>query len=80
MAYTVEDRKDTFDFGELMKPTAEIWFVHDLENGWYNMKEPSGLVDGWNVAVNALNFCKKEGWDLKWVGDARYMPDFFIKQ
>lgn len=59
-----------------MKPVAEIHFEHDLEDGWYRMKEPTGANDTWDRAINAFNFCKEEGWDLKWVGDERYMPDF----
>ena len=55
-------------------PIAEIWFEHDLEDGWYRMKEPNGISDTWGIASNALKFCKEQGWKLIWTGSDNYNP------
>jgi hypothetical protein len=53
---------------------AMIRFEHDLEDGWYRMKEPDGPDDTWEKCVNAYNFAKSKGWEVIWVGDPYYKP------
>ena len=53
---------------------AMICFEHDLEDGWYRMKEPAGACETWEKCINAFNFAKKQGWEVVWVGDSYYKP------
>lgn len=56
---------------------AYIRFCHDLEDGWYQMREPTGANDSWGVCKNAVNFCKEKGWTPVWEGDDMYKPKDF---
>ena len=57
------------------KPVATLQFVHDRENGWYELTAPDGTYEGaWNYATNAKNYCESNGWDIKYVGEAYYDP------
>jgi hypothetical protein len=61
-----------------MKLIAKIHFEHDLEDGWYRMKEPTGKNDTWNEWRSALKFCNSQDWELVWDGpEDRYMPEHF---
>ena len=54
--------------------TAFIRFEHDIEDGWYRMREPDGTSDTWDRCINAFNFAKERGWQVVWEGDERYKP------
>lgn len=62
-----------------MNAIAYINFEHDLEDGWYRMKEPTGANDSWGVCKNAVKFAEEQGWKVEWVGSENYKPDNFPK-
>lgn len=55
---------------------AMMSFQHDLEDGWYHMKEPEPHKEKetWDKAYNAFKFAKEKGWEVVWVGDTQYKP------
>lgn len=60
-----------------MDNIAYISFEHDLEDGWYRMREPSGKSDTWGYCGNAVAYCEKQGWQAEWVGNEYYKPKDF---
>lgn len=58
-----------------MKPIAILRFVHDLEDGWYQLYKPDGEFDGdWFSPWNARRYCMHNGWDIRYIGDSQYDP------
>lgn len=57
--------------------TAYMSFEHDIEDGWYRLKEPEPhmLKETWEQAINAFNFAKSKGWKVVWTGSTQYKPD-----
>lgn len=78
-ALTIRKRTEKLLVGRLinMKPTAYLSFEHGLEDGWYRLKEPSGTNDTWSHSSNAIKFSEDQGWNVVWVGEDWYMPDYF---
>lgn len=58
---------------------AYIRFEHDLEDGWYRMREPTGANDTWEICSCAVAFATAQGWKVLWEGDERYKPNNFPK-
>ena len=56
--------------------TAFMSFEHEMEDGWYHMKEPipHGEKENWDIARDAYKFAKEKGWQVVWVGDTTYKP------
>ena len=54
--------------------TAYIRFVHDMEDGWYVMREPSGTTASWESCSKAVSYCQFQGWAYEWEGDPYYKP------
>lgn len=58
---------------------AYIRFEHDIEDGWYRMREPTGANDTWEYCKSCLDFCKEKGWTPVWEGNDMYKPKDFPK-
>ena len=52
----------------------QVEFQHDLEDGWYAVKLPSGKIDHYSHSKSIVELAAASNWVIKYVGDERYNP------
>jgi NTP pyrophosphatase (non-canonical NTP hydrolase) len=64
------ERKDKIE-----EVAVEVCFCHDLEDGWYSVKTPTGERIERNHWKDMKELISASGWKGYWVGDVRYKPE-----
>lgn len=58
--------------------TAQLYFTHDLEDGWYVLLCPDGSRKDFNHFEDVLPYCNSQEFNVVWGSkDVWYMPEYF---
>ena len=57
------------------RKTVSVCFMHDLEDGWYEVRFPDKTLDGSYAShVSIEKLASKHGWKIRWLGNDYYNP------